>query len=143
MPTQTYVITTTPSNPARGQYERIKAINTLHALDQFAIKRGFVAYGELENWPEFMGIDQHGLWGVFGNETIWAIPINPCPAVSSLEYEGLSVLATRNSNTGQLIVLINTEAVSGYDKDDEGYAFIEITLDDCPVHEYGEKERDE
>lgn len=138
-----YLITPDPAHGVQP-WARVSAINALDALDQYALGEGYSNYedigGRLKDW---IGVDQYGLWGIFTNATIWAVPalpVSPPAEISRLEHEGVSVAVTRNAITGQLIVVINTEAVDDRDQDSEGYAFIQVTLNDGAIHDYENEE---
>lgn len=70
-----YVITTTPGN-SNQEDVTIEAVNQLEALDKFAMSEGFGPYST--TLPLLgdgsMGVDEHGLWAIFTNTTIWALP---------------------------------------------------------------------
>jgi hypothetical protein len=67
-----YDITTAPGGA--GIEGTVLAVNPLDALDRYAMQVGFSAYSDLGPLYEWVGIDQHGMWGIFTNYTIWAIP---------------------------------------------------------------------
>lgn len=133
-----FVITTTPDDPLAGQQRTVRAANQLDALDEDARLNGFAAYTETEDWHEFVGVDHHGLYAISGNQTIWAIPADkvPPPKIDRLIYDGLWVNVSRNTLTGQLIVMINSENCRPRDRDSEGQAYIEIVLDGGTLHDY-------
>jgi hypothetical protein len=68
-----YWITPDPAHNVEP-WAKVTAINALAALDEYAISEGYSAYEDLGPLRDWMGIDQYGLWGVFTNATIWAIP---------------------------------------------------------------------
>jgi len=57
----------------------VRAVNALDALDRYAVSQGCVPYSELSPLHEWIGTDEYGVWGVFTNLTIWAIPIRREP----------------------------------------------------------------
>jgi hypothetical protein len=70
-----YLITPDPAHKEVAPWARVKAVNALDALNKYAIDEGYSNYEDLgDPLRDWMGIDQYGLWGVFTNATIWAIP---------------------------------------------------------------------
>ena len=135
-----FYITTNPDDPEEGYEAIVEAVNQLEALDKYAVSQGFAEYSSVEGLEESLGIDTHGFWGVFTNYTIWAIPIKPVKRpkdhpIVQLRYEGLTISATRNDYTDQLVVLINTEEVTETDQDD-GNPIIEVSLNDSTLYDY-------
>lgn len=71
-----YLITPDPAHKVKP-WAQVQAVNALDALNTFAKAEGFGDYEDLgDPLRDWMGIDQYGLYGVFCNSTIWAIPID-------------------------------------------------------------------
>jgi len=71
-----YLITPDPAHKVEP-WARVTAVNSLDALNRYAVAEGFSNYEDLgDQLRDWVGIDQYGLWGVFTNATIWAIPIS-------------------------------------------------------------------
>ena len=71
-----YYITPDPAHRRVEPWARVSAVNALDALDKYAISAGFGAYEDLDKpLRDWLGVDQYGIFGVFCNATIWAIPV--------------------------------------------------------------------
>ena len=133
--TTRFAITETPTE-LRGASGLIEAVNALDALDQYAVSQGYGRYSDLDDLHEFLGFDEHGLWAVFENVTLWAIPLSWSTETARLEHEGVHVMATRDELTGQLFVGINTENLHESDTDANREPFMEIMLDEYVLYDY-------
>lgn len=120
----------------------VQAVNGLKALDAYSVAQGFVPYSDLPDLDDWIGRDEHGLFATMTNRTIWAIPapaelVRPKEAtLAQLVYEGLWVSLHRNTETGQLIVNINSEGCNVADQDLQHRPYIEVTLNGGTIHDY-------
>ena len=133
--TTRFAITEHPRKPEKASVV-VEAVNALDALDQYAVSHGYGRYSDLDDLHEFLGFDEYGLWAVYENVTLWAIPLTWSTEIARLTHEGLCVVVTRNGYTGQIFVQINTEDLGESDTDGNLEPFIEIMLDELVIYDH-------
>jgi hypothetical protein len=75
-----YLVTEYPEDPRKKVHVPgrtiFEAVNPLDALDQYAVAKGYGRYSDMEphDLAGMIGADEKGVWAVFENCTLWAIP---------------------------------------------------------------------
>lgn len=137
--TTRFAITENPRRPEEASAV-VGAVNALDALDQYAVLHGYGRYSDLPDLHGYLGFDEHGLWAVYENVTLWAIPLWSTK-IARLRHEGIHLAVTRNEYTGQLFVQVNTEGLADRDRDSNLEPYVEIMLDEVVLYDHDKERR--